>query len=91
MYVGVIFDKQTKMVADYMPEATLMEYTICDDGYKQNGTKWLPDAYIKTYLRMELIIFAETTAGCTGPVTSTNTNVITTARRKRNGKRPMTS
>lgn len=50
MYVGVIFDKQTKMVADYMPEATLMEYTICDDGYKQNGTKWLPDAYIKTYL-----------------------------------------
>lgn len=53
MYVGVIFDKQTKMVADYMPEATLMEYTICDDGYKQNGTKWLPNALMNTFFSEE--------------------------------------
>ena len=53
MYVGAIFDKKTNMVADYAPEATLMEYTILDDGYKLNGTKWLPDAYMNMFFAEE--------------------------------------
>lgn len=54
MYVGVIFDEKTNMVADYAPEATMMEYTICDGGYKPNGTKWLPNAYISMHFVEEM-------------------------------------
>ena len=54
MYVGVIFDEKTNMVADYAPEATMMEYTICDVGYKPNGTKWLPNAYISMHFVEEM-------------------------------------
>ncbi len=53
MYVGVIFDKKTNMVADYAPEATLMEYTICDGGYMPNGTQWLPKAYMNMFFAEE--------------------------------------
>ena len=53
MYVGVIFDEKTKMVTDYAPEATLMEYTICDDGYMPNGTQWLPKAYMNMFFAEE--------------------------------------
>ena len=53
MYVGVIFDKKTNMVADYAPEATLMEYTILDDGYMPNGTQWLPKAYMNMFFAEE--------------------------------------
>ena len=51
MYIGVIYDKQTKQVADYMPEASLMKYTISEDGYLADGTKWLPEA--QSNLRIE--------------------------------------
>ena len=51
MYIGVIYDKQTKQVADYSPEASLMKYTISEDGYLADGTKWLPEA--QSNLRIE--------------------------------------
>ena len=51
MYVGVIFDKQTKTVADYTPEASLMRYTICDGEYPADGTDELSVALITLTLR----------------------------------------